>query len=103
MKLTPAAIKQAYNRNPDAGHFFDRRTMQFFGDRMASYSTIEHGGQTYMFRKPSASVNVFGRWHTAGRAYFNCWRVVETGGRMDLQTCDTETTGTIYALIASRY
>lgn len=102
MKLTPAAIRQAYLRNPDAGHFFDCDTMRFFGDRMSSYSTVEHEGETYMFRKPSAIVNVFGRHQIAGREFFNCWKVVENGGRLTLDSCGEEITSTIYSLIESR-
>lgn len=61
----------------DSEHFFSRETMRFFGDRMSSYGTRTIDGQLYMYRKPSAMVNVFGRWTRAGFEFFGAWRVSE--------------------------
>ena len=95
-KYTPAGIKQLYQTNPDAGHFFDRNTIKFFGDTMHSYAVTAMGDAQYMYRKRTASVNVFGKTKTVGRDYFGCWKVVEEGGRLDLDSCSKETTDTVF-------
>lgn len=77
-KPTPSGIKKSYMAN-NHGHFFDRSTMRWFGDTMRSFAVIVIGGTVYLYRKPSATVNVFGVRKTAGRQYFNCWQVGEDG------------------------
>jgi hypothetical protein len=54
-------------------YFFSKETMRFFGDTMKSFGVRWINGKRVMYRKPSASVDVFGTWKTAGRAYFNAW------------------------------
>tara|TARA_R110000824_G_scaffold347713_1_gene534455 strand:- start:277 stop:576 length:300 start_codon:yes stop_codon:yes gene_type:complete len=77
-KPTPADIRHNYLAN-DCGHFFDRATMKWFGDTMRSYAVIVIDGTVYLYRKPSATVNVFGTRKTAGRQFFNCWEVEDNG------------------------
>lgn len=95
-KWYPAAVKQYYNANPNAGHFFDRDTMRFFGDTMRSFGCTEIDGQPYMYRKRTATVNVFGRYQQAGRDFFNAWKITEEKGRVDLACCGTEETEAVY-------
>jgi len=95
-KYTPAGIKQLYQTNPDAGHFFDREAMRFFGDKMSSFGVTISGDVQYLYRKRTAAVNVFGRRCQAGREFFNCWEVVEKGGRLDLDNCDENATDSVY-------
>lgn len=38
------------DKNPD-GHFFDRKTMKFFGDTMANYGVRNHGTYFELYRK----------------------------------------------------
>jgi hypothetical protein len=71
--MTPTEIRARC----DSEHFFSRATMRFFGDTMRSYGTRTVDGQLYMYRKPSARVNVFGRSTMAGREFFGAWRVTE--------------------------
>lgn len=75
---TPSDIRANYLAHKH-GHFFDRDTMKFFGDTMRSFGVRVIDGVTYLYRKPSARVNVFGTWKTAGRAFFGAWRVDEHG------------------------
>ena len=84
--MKPAEIKRRYNETNE-GHFFDPETMKWFGDEMSSFDTIELDGDLYMFRKPSAYVNVFGTRKRAGRDYFNAWEVkVDESGVLELST-----------------
>jgi hypothetical protein len=50
---SPSQLKSAYYESTPDGHFFDRRTMAFFGDTMANYGT----------RKCRVSTN----WHSSGK------------------------------------
>jgi len=77
-KLTPADIKRNYNAN-NCGHFFDRDSMKWFGDTMRSFAVIVIDDVTYLYRKPTATVNVFGTRKTAGRQFFNCYEVMPNG------------------------
>ncbi len=56
---------------------------------MRSYGVRVVDGVTYMYRKPTASVNVFGHWKTAGREFFGLWRFDPQTG--DLQGIYDET------------
>lgn len=56
------------------GHFFSKDTMRFFGDRITSFTTVDYDGDTYLCRRPTATVNVFGSKKRCGRTYFNAWR-----------------------------
>ena len=60
-------------KHHNAGHFFSRATMKFFGDKMASFGVRTFEGNRVLYRKPSALVNVFGKTKRAGRDYFGCW------------------------------
>ena len=71
--MTPHDIRYAYQTGGSNRHFFDRSAMKFFGDTMRSYGVRTVDGVVYMYRKPSARVNVFGKWKTAGREFFGLW------------------------------
>lgn len=73
LKMNPSDIRHHYRAH---GHFFERSTMKFFGDTMASYGVRTLNGERFMYRKPNATVNVFGDRRRAGRQHFNVWRVV---------------------------
>ena len=83
-KPTVAEVKAAYQNSQGAdGHFFDRDTMQFFGDTMKSFAVYRNGDDLYLYRKPTARVNVFGKWRTAGREHFGAWKI-EADGDLNL-------------------
>ena len=94
--LSPYDIKRLYNASNMNGHFFDRDTMAFFGDTMASFETLTLNGQLYMYRKPSATVSVFFVVQRAGRQFFNAWLITT---EHDLNHCDDETTQAVYDAI----
>ena len=71
-------------------HFFDRKTMKFFGDKMTSFGIKTINGGRYMYRKPSAKVNVFGTWKTAGFDFFNVWELLPMLDHLELKVLSTE-------------
>lgn len=84
----------------DNEHFFSRGTMRFFGDRMSSYGVRTVDGQRYMYRKPSAMVNVFGKWKRVGRDFFNAWRVTDNGdGTVSLNSARGDEEERVYRAI----
>lgn len=67
--------------------FFDPSNMRFFGDTMNSFRTIVLDGVLFMYRRPEATVNVFGTIQPAGREFFNAWKISETTeGTISLET-----------------
>lgn len=98
--MTPAAIRAAYEAG-DRGnrHFFERGTMKFFGDTMRSFGAVTIDGTTYLYRKPSAMVNVFGNWKRAGREFFGAWRFDPVDGDLHGVYDDT-TKSAVYARVA---
>ena len=107
-KPTPADIRAAVSIG-DASHFFDRATMKFFGDTMRSFGTIQSwsksdGGTadkpvTFLYRKPSASVNVFGTIKKAGQEHFNIWKFEPATG--DLRNVSSEDTATWFNVLSN--
>ena len=81
--MTPTQIKHAYETG-DNGYFFTCDTMRFFGDTMRSFGARRINGVQYLYREPSARVNVFGTWKTAGREFFGAWKFDETTGDLDI-------------------
>ncbi len=84
-KPTPAQIKRQYNE-AGSGHFFDRDSMRFFGDRMSSFRTVAIGDAVYMYRRPDATVRTFRGERTAGRDFFGAWK-------WDAETCNLSSCG----------
>ena len=93
--LSPYDIERLYNERI-GGHFFDSDTMAFFGDRMTSFDVVTVDGQLYMYRKPTATVSVFGYRKITGRKFFGCWLVTD---KYDLDNCDAETKQAVYDAI----
>lgn len=82
LKFRPSDIRASYRAD---GHFFDRKTMRFFGDTMQSFGVFTHEGERYMYRKPSARINIFGTIRLAGSDNAKVWRVVPMeNGDVDL-------------------
>ena len=96
---TPAAIRQAYQRCADSGHFFDRATMRWFGDTMRSFGSTNFNGAVFMYRKRTASVNAFGTSKAAGREFFNAW--AWDSDSCELSCCDLATTDAVFAKLYS--
>ena len=93
--VTPSQIRQAYEAaNDGSRHFFDHKTMKWFGDTMRSYGTRTINGTIYMYRKADARANVFGTWRTVGRDFFNAWRF--NPATADLDRCDNDTTQMVW-------
>jgi hypothetical protein len=97
--MSPAEIKRAYEADHADGHFFDRGTMRWFGDRMSSFGTRNIDGVRYLYRKPTAHVNVFGKWQIAGRTFFTAWRFTIDS---DLNYCSEEETQKVWDHVAAR-
>jgi hypothetical protein len=41
--MTASKLKGLYERNKPEGHFFDRKTMRFFGDSMRNFGVYDAG------------------------------------------------------------
>lgn len=96
-KPTPADVRRDYN-NGNHGYFFDPSSMRFFGDKMSSYGTKIIDQQLYLYRKPSAMVNVFGREQQAGWEFFGAWLVADDG---DVDTADDEAKRAVYDAVTA--
>lgn len=93
---TASDVKHALNSE---SHFFDRTTMRFFGDKMTSFGVRTVNGKRYMYRKPSARVNVFGAWKTTGKQYFSAWEIVPHGDHVRLQSQSKDVEMQVYEAI----
>jgi hypothetical protein len=93
---TPSDVKYALASN---NHFFEPSTMKFFGDRMASFALRSMDGKRYLYRRPSAKVNVFGTQKTAGRDFFGCWEIVPKHDHVDLVHSSEEIKDKLYSII----
>jgi hypothetical protein len=49
--MTPSELKSRYQANHPGGHFFDRKTMKFFGDTMKNYGVKDAGSHWCLYRK----------------------------------------------------
>ena len=95
---TPEEVRDLYEQ-AESGYFFSDDTMRFFGDTMDSYGTICLDGVEYMYRDPSARVNVFGRTQRAGRQFFGAWKIEPVEGGVDMGSVSEETKQAIYDAI----
>ncbi len=62
---TPTAsdIKYAVTNSPHESHFFDRKTMQFFGDTMRNFGTYtDDEGRIILYRKRAVKHGLTGSW-----------------------------------------
>ena len=50
--MTPSELKAKVEEHGHEPHFFDRKTMHFFGDRMANYGVREATIKTYSDPEP---------------------------------------------------
>jgi hypothetical protein len=90
---TASDVKYALN---DSSYFFERKTMKFFGDKMSSFGVRTVNGKRYLYRKPSARVNVFGTWKQAGKMFFGCWEIVPKHDHIELNNLTSEEKDEIY-------
>jgi hypothetical protein len=77
---TPSNVRMFYESKDSSNgrrYFFSRDTMRFFGDTMRSFGTKQLDGVVYLYRKPSATVNVFGNHYRAdsNNTYLGVWRL----------------------------
>ena len=93
---TASDVKYALSED---SYFFSRSTMRFFGDKITSFGVRTVNGKRYLYRKPSARVNVFGTWKIAGREFFIAWEIVPKHDHVELVKCDDETKDLIYSTI----
>lgn len=49
--MTPSELKEKYLEHNPTGHFFDRKTMAFFGDTMKNFGCYREGAYYILFRK----------------------------------------------------
>ena len=60
---TPSDIKHAVRAAPHESHFFDRKTMQFFGDTMRNFGTYRDDlGRIILYRRRPVKKGLTGRW-----------------------------------------
>ncbi len=90
---TASDVKYALN---DSSHFFARKTMRFFGDKMTSFGVRTINGKRYLYRKPNAYVNVFGTWKQAGKDFFNCWQIVPKHDHIELMIVSDSEKDAVY-------
>ncbi len=95
---TPYDVRTVYN-DGESGHFFDEDTMEFFGDTMNSFELITVDNELYMYRKPWAKVNVFGKRKTVNEEYFNAWLVVTENDKLDLDSVSEATRKYLYSRV----
>lgn len=48
--MTATQLKSMYQNN-EGGHFFDRKTMNFFGDTMKNFGVVSHDEGWLLYRK----------------------------------------------------
>lgn len=49
--MTSSELKCNYECNNPSGHFFDRKSMKFFGDTMRNYGVRDAGDDWELYRK----------------------------------------------------
>jgi len=49
--MSPSDLKYQYEQANPSGHFFDRKTMSFFGDTMANYGVRDAGDCWELYRR----------------------------------------------------
>jgi hypothetical protein len=60
---TPSEIKYAVQNSPHESHFFDRKTMQFFGDTVRNFGTFtDKQGRVILYRKRPVKHRLTGGW-----------------------------------------
>lgn len=105
MIYTNDTIKQVRNASDvkhalrEDNHFFNRSTMRFFGDTLASFGVRTVNGKRYIYRKPTAKVNAFGKWKTAGREFFSAWEIVPKHDHVELRHVDKSEKEKVYQSI----
>lgn len=60
--MTPSQLKAAYQQAHPDGHFFDRKTMKFFGDTMKNFGCEDAGTHWYLWRKRPKPYQSVGFW-----------------------------------------
>ena len=93
--MTPQQIRTRYIEK-NHGHFFDKESMDWFGDTMASYKTTIFREQLYMHSDPLKTVSVFGRIEISGQEYFRAWLVDADG---NLSSCGRDLKNEIYGKV----
>lgn len=90
-------LREIKRENRKAGnYFFSRDTMRFFGDTMDSFRICECGDRQIVYRRPNASVTVFGNRRAVGSQYFGAW-FIENGRLIAL---DAERKDALFAVVS---
>lgn len=95
---TASDVKHALKSD---SYFFSRQNMKFSGDKMTSFGIKTINGKRYLYRKPTAKVNVFGTWKTTGKDFFNAWEIVPKIDHLVLSIVSDEEKETIYNSLKS--
>ena len=95
-------IMEAYN-DAECGHWFDADTMSFFGDTLDSFQVFQDRGKVLFYRKPSATVNVFGRQQQVGfdDTFFGVYEFDED--TCDVDRADNDDRQNVISAIQHRY
>jgi hypothetical protein len=100
LNMTPSQIRAHYRED---GHFFDRKTLRFFGDTMKSFAAITHNGERYLYRRPDATVTIAGKQRQAGRDHFIARHVVAHGeDEIDLKPVSEELKAALYSAVTGQ-
>jgi hypothetical protein len=57
--MTASGLKDLYERNNPGGHFFDRKTMRFFGDTLCNFGVCDGGTVTTLTDNGVEAVEVW--------------------------------------------
>lgn len=89
-------------RDAHEGHWFDDSTMAFFGDTMASFQVFQDRGKILFYRRPSATVNVFGRTERVGfdATFFGVYEFDPDTG--DIDRADDDDRENVISAISAR-
>lgn len=60
--MTASEVKRNYQRNDPEGHFFDRKTMTFFGDTMSNFGCRDGGDNWIIYRKNPVQFGLLGEF-----------------------------------------
>jgi hypothetical protein len=70
--MTPSELKYQYQQHNSDGHYFDRKTLEFFGDTMANYKVIDRGHVWELARKKAVKYGLKTPCYFSKVSYDSC-------------------------------
>ena len=71
---TPYDLKMFYQSENPNGHFFDRKTMSFFGDTMKNYGLRDAGDCWELYRRRPVKAGLSASAFFNKETFSQCWR-----------------------------